>query len=188
MKKLLLMFTLTISLWANPNHKLYDKDLIDYWHKEFKSLSISERSALVKTFVKAIPYDLSYTLTAIHFKESYANRYSYNINSATNVDVGSFQINTKEYLRRQGLENNKWNTARAMEELRDYDLNFSEAVLTLESCIKKAKGDWGKAWGYYNKWNGSNLSYSKDIYAIIQVLKIYFSQDLYNQHKKRLTK
>lgn len=188
MGKIVLIFSLALSLWANPKHKLYDKDLINHWHKEFKSLTISERSALVKTFVKAIPYDLSYTLTAIHFKESYASRYSYNINSATNVDVGAFMINTKEYLRRQGLTYNKWNTARAMEELRDYDLNFSQAVLTLESCLKKSKGSWGKAWGYYNKWNGTNLSYSKDIYAIIQVLKKYFSQDLYKQHKKRLAK
>ena len=157
---------------------------IKEWEKTFLELSVQERSNLVKTFVKALPYDLSYTLTAIHLKESHAGRYFYNINAKNSVDVGAFQVNTKEYLRRQGLKANTWNTSRAMEALRDYDLNFSEAVITLESCLKKSKGNWRKAWGYYNQWgNGGNKAYSKDIYNIIQVLKKYFSTELYNKHR-----
>ena len=157
---------------------------IEEWDKVFKELSIQERSNLVKTFVKALPYDLSYTLTAIHLKESHAGRYFYNINAKNSVDVGAVQVNAEEYLRRQGLKANTWNTARAMDALRDYDLNFSEAILTLESCLKKAKGDWRKAWGYYNQWgNGGNKAYSKDISNIIKMLKKYFSTELYNKHK-----
>jgi len=182
MRKFILTFLITL-FWVN----VLSAKSIEYWHTEFKKLSTQERSALVKTFVKAIPYDLSYTLTAIHFKETFGDRYFYNINSATSVDVGSFQISTREYLRRQSLKPTKWNTARAMEDLRDYDLNFSEAIITLNSCLKKAKGNWKKAWGYYNQWGkGGNKEYSKDIYNIIQVLKKYFSQELYEMNKRRL--
>jgi len=179
-----LLVILIVSFLASSLGASTKEKSIEYWDKEFRNLSIQERSALIKTFVKAIPYDLSYTLTAIHFKETYGDRYFFNINSATNVDVGSFQINSAEYLRRQNLKINKWNTARAMEELRDYDLNFSQAILTMDSCLKKSKGDWRKAWGYYNQWsNGGNKAYSKDIYNIIQVLKKYFSTELYNKHR-----
>jgi len=111
----------------------------------------------------------------------------FNINDKKSVDVGIFMINSKEYLRRNSLEDNTWNTARAMELLQDFDLNFSEAILTFNSCLKKAKGDKKKAWGYYNQWNnGGNKEYSKDISAIIQVLKEYFSVEMYNKHRKEL--
>ena len=177
--KFLLLFLITL-VWVSS---LQAKSIKE-WEKTFKELSVQERSALVKTFVKGIPYDLSYTLTAIHLKESHAGRYFYNINAKNSVDVGAFQVNTKEYLRRQGRKASTWNTSRAMEALRDYDLNFSEAILTLESCLKKAKGDWRKAWGYYNQWgNGGNKAYSKDIFNIIQVLNKYFSKELYNKHR-----
>ena len=185
-KNKFLLIILIVSFLASSLGASTKAKSIEYWNKEFLNLSIQERSALIKTFVKAIPYDLSYTFTAIHFKETYGDRYLFNINSATNVDVGSFQINSAEYLRRQGLKINKWNTARAMEELRDYDLNFSQAVLTINSCLKKSKGDWRKAWGYYNQWtNGGNKAYSEDIYNIIQVLKKYISNSLYTEHKKK---
>jgi hypothetical protein len=162
---------------------------IEEWEEVFTSLTIQERSNLVKTFVRGIPYDLSYTLTAIALKESTAGRYYYNINNKYSIDVGIFQINSAEYLRRQALEINRWNTSRALEELRDYETNFSEAILTLMSCIKKANGDWKKAWGYYNQWgNGGNKEYSEDIYNIIQVLNKYFSIELYNKHKEKYLK
>lgn len=179
MVKVITLFLLFVSINVQAKS-------IQEWEEVFTSLTIQERSNLVKTFVKGIPYDLSYTLTAIHLKESTAGRYYYNINHKYSIDVGSFQINSAEYLRRQGLEINRWNTSRALEELRDYDLNFSEAVLTLRSCLKKAKGDWRKAWGFYNQWgNGGNKEYSEDIYNIIQVLKKYFSLELYNKHREK---
>ena len=150
----------------------------DYWNKTFQSLSYQERSSLVKTFVKALPYDMSFSLTAIHFKESFGDRYKININNSKSIDVGSFMINTKEYLRKRNIKNNSWNTSRAIEELLDYETNFLEALDILNICLKKAKGNWKLSYQYYNGWTSNSkrsIEYSKDIVNIIKVLKVYFN-------------
>lgn len=169
MKKLLLIILISCNLFALS---------IQEWDKVFQSLSIQERSNLVKTYVKSLPFDLAESLTAIHLKESTAGRYDFNVNKGTSIDVGDFMINTKEYNRRRGIINNKWNTARAMEVLQDYETNYLEALTILQDCHKESNGDWKKTYRYYNGWkSGSKRSYaySKDIQNILVVIRKYFN-------------
>lgn len=165
MKLLMIILILTFS---------YAED----WDKSFRDMSAQQRAAIIKTFVNAIPDDLSFSLAAIHFKESKGSKYMFNINSSTSIDVGAFMINTKEYNRRLKRKNNKWNTARAMEELKDYDTNYIIALDNFKYCLKEAKGNYKLAYQYYNGWkSGSKRSkqYAKDVYQIRKVLEKYFN-------------
>ena len=165
MRYLLAALLLTISLQAGS---------YNYWHKQFKNLSTMEKNELIKTFNKAQPYNLGYSMASIHFKESMGSRYQFNVNTSTSIDVGAFMINTKEYNRIKGKKNNKWNTARAMEELKDYEVNFHQALTNFQGCMEQSKGSYMKAFQYYNGWlSGSTRSkqYAKDIAIIIQILQ-----------------
>ncbi len=167
--KLLLILILSTSLYS---------ETVKQWDIIFQNLDYKQRSSLVKTFVKSIPFDLHYSLTAIHLKESHAGKYKININDGTSIDVGDFMINTKEYNRKRKIKNTKWNTARAIEELEDYETNYLEALTILLECHKKSNKVWKTTYRYYNGWtSGSKASYkySKDIANIIKVLRKYFN-------------
>ena len=168
MKKLLLILTFSSFLYSES---------IEYWHDIFKNLSYQERSALVKTFVRGIPENLSYSLTAIHLKESFGGRYKFNINSKYSIDVGDFMINTKEYMRKRDIRLTSWNVARVMEELGDYETNLLEAKTIFKYCLDEAKGDYKLAYRYYNDWKSGTsrgYAYAEDIVNIVKVLKKYF--------------
>lgn len=165
MKLALTLILLTLSLKASNYNE---------WHNKFINLSTVEKAELTKTFNKAQPFNLGYSMASIHFKESMGGRYQFNINNATSIDVGSFMINTKDYLRRTDRKVNKWNTARAMEELKDYEVNFHQALVNFQGCMKQSKGNYVKAFQYYNGWlSGSTRSkqYAKDLQIIIQILQ-----------------
>lgn len=165
MKYILTVLLLTISLQASN---------YNYWHKQFINLSTVEKNELIKTFNKAQPFNLGYSMASIHFKESMGSRYQFNINTATSIDVGSFMVNTKDYLRRTNRKVNKWSTARAMEELKDYEVNFHQALTNFQGCMKQSKGNYIKAFQYYNGWlSGSTRSkqYAKDLAIIISILQ-----------------
>jgi hypothetical protein len=174
--RLLAKLIILLSISSSLNAKVHD---FDYWDEEFRGLSIQERSSLIKTFAKALQYNQSYSLTAIHFKESFGSRYMININSETNVDVGALMINTKEYLRKKGIDNpTKWETARAIEELFPYEKNFEEAKKIFDICFIEARRNWKLTYQYYNGWtSGSQDSkdYAEDIAIIVKVLKKYFN-------------
>ncbi len=167
MRPIILILLLTTAIFAKS---------VEYWDNEFRSLSQENRNAIIKTFVKAIPDDLSYSLAAIHFKESYGDKYEFNINHSTSIDVGSFMINSLYYLKRQNLTINEWNTARALEELSNYDTNFLEARNILLDLIARYPGNWRLVYQRYNGgWSNSQASkdYAQDIINIQKVLKKY---------------
>ena len=151
---------------------------VEEWDKIFIELSLKEKSSLVKTFSKSLKYNLSYSMTAIHLKESFGDRWSININSVDSIDVGSFMSNTKEYLRRNNREINKFTTARAIEELMDYETNFYHALSVLRECLESSKGNSKLAYQYYNGWKSyskESKEYSQDVINIKKVLKKYFN-------------
>lgn len=149
---------------------------VQEWDNVFRTMTTEQKTQIVDTFLKARIYNFSYSLAAINLKESYGGKFKYNVNSTYSIDVGAFMINTKEYLRRTNQKVTKWNVARAMEDLNDYNTNFLMAAEILGNCYKEANGNWRLAYQYYNGWkSGSKASkeYSQDIVNIITMLKKY---------------
>lgn len=170
MNKLLFLTALVIVLYVQSAYA----QSYGYWNDQYKALSITQKQNLRETFKAAAHKDLSWSMTAIHFKESLGSKYKFNINTATSIDVGAFMVNTKEYLRRNNLKNNKWNTARAMEALLDYNTNLQAAIEIFETCLKKSKQNYQLAFQYYNGWTSgskASISYKNDIIIITQVLR-----------------
>jgi len=120
------------------------------WNYYINNLNKKEIKTLKKTFKKGLKHNLEYSLSAIHIKESLLDKYSYNINSKYSIDVGSFMINSYQYLKRHNKKINTFNTSRALEELRNYDINFLEAVYTLNYFLVYHNYNYRKAYASYN--------------------------------------
>ncbi len=168
-KTLVGLLLLTITVQAKVHS-------VKYWEDIYINLSVQQKSLLIRTFIKAKEYNLEYSLTAIALKESLAGKYKISISSIDSIDVGVFQINSKNYLRKNNIRKNNWNTARAIETLLDYETNFIEARNILQECLKKSRGNYKKSYELYNGWTSGSkrsIDYSKDIVNIIKVLKKY---------------
>jgi len=149
--------------------------LYSNWNYYINNLNKKEIKTLKKTFKKGLKYNLEYSLSAIHIKESLLDKYSYNINNQFSIDVGSFMINSYQYLKRHDKKINTFNTSRALEELRDYNINFLEAVYTLNYFLVYHNYNYRKAYASYNcGFDNKKLrckKYSEDIIKIIKILR-----------------
>ena len=104
MKKSILILGLSSLLLANP---------LNY-------LSQKQYDMFYKTWKKAQPFNLQYTMTAIVWQESDFGKYLIRLNSK---DCGYFQINVTT------LSNNHWKQDRICQRLiNDYDFGFSVAL------------------------------------------------------------
>ena len=149
--------------------------LYSNWNYYINNLNKQEIRTLTNTFKKGLKYNLEYSLSAIHIKESLLDKYSYNVNSKYSIDVGSFMINSYQYLKRHNKKINTFNTSRALEELRSYDINFLEAVYTLNYFLVYHNYNYRQAYASYNCGFDNKKSrckkYSEDIVKIIKILK-----------------
>ncbi len=153
-----------------------------YWRSMFINLSERKRYNLDTTFIKARPYDLSFSMTAIRLIETGGKDHSININKDKSfpyfsVDIGDFQINSKWYLKGQGRKVNRYTTARAVEELLIPDNNFDAAIKNYQYWLKVTKTNYNKSYRRYNGgWSNSynSIIYEQNVVNIIRVLKEFY--------------
>lgn len=160
--KYLLIIVLSISLHAS---------LLD----ELENLSFSQREVLLKTYIKAKPFDYHLTMMAIAWKESKFGKYPINLEDPS---CGVFH-NLIDTVAKGADRYTKNRICSSL--IQDFDYSFSESLKVLkyfENYWRNKRGDqylWSKTVASYNagfKW-GNGKDYLEDIKARVKALKVY---------------
>lgn len=131
----------------------------------------NQRIILQKAYDSGKPHDLSWTLSAIVWKESSAGK---NLANWRDPSVGPFHNLLFSVARREGVEGNPMLELAILNKLMyDFDFAAKHAIYEVKYWLKVHNGDWKKTWASYNagwKWE-KGKQYSNDIYKKIQYLK-----------------
>lgn len=164
-----ILFILSISLGllhgsnvVNP--KVYDEKSRKYYKKykqEWNILPKENKDRIIKSFKRAMEYNLGYTLAATRFLEnrgsdtSYSNKKSINKNihkDYITYDCGDYGINTMTYLDsiKQATKDHDAHIAACKKLATDKKLNLKMAMATYNYALRRYNGNLIKAWNYYN--------------------------------------
>lgn len=122
------------------------------------------------------PYDLSWSLMAIVWKESRAGKWNINLQDPS---VCPFMININTAIRRTELKDTGFNrNVLAQELMDDFRLCTAHAVTELTYWRAKYGNNWRQIWSSYNGgYNNSSPAaqkYAQDIVDIIKRLKVIY--------------
>lgn len=142
------------------------------YEKDWQALSKTQKKMAKMIYSYAERDDLGWTATAIAWQESQFGRWQINVNSASSLDCGMFQNNTRSVARHEDVPYNRFNKKEICTRLiTSYTYAYINFAKEIEYWRGVHKDDWRKIWSSYNGgWKG-NSHYSESIYARIQVLK-----------------
>lgn len=174
MKKILLIFLLTPSLfsaWINPE---CDVDTTDYDHWQLIEkyeyewtcqMSVSERMSVWESYQAGLPHGYGLTLAGINWKESKGGRWQIGLDG---TGFGIYHIDIKWFLVRMKIDDepyirSKWATYIVTEPwyAEQYVINF------LKELDNRFKGNRYKMWQAYN----GSKAYADDMRLRIRVLR-----------------
>lgn len=140
-----------------------------------------QKQVLLKAYEYGKPYDLSWSLMAIAWKESRAGKWNINLQDPA---VCPFMININTAIKRTNLKDTSFNrNVLAQELIDDFGLCAAHAVTELTYWRAVHGENYRKIWASYN--GGYNYSspqaagYAQEIADIIKRLKVIF-KDLEN--------
>lgn len=133
--------------------------------------SMRQKITLLSAYMYGIPYDLSYSLAAIAWKESSAGDVPMNLNDPS---FGIHHITLKNAIIYSGRPDTHRNRQIVASELvKSNRLSSEFAIINLNYWRMQYGDDWMKVWASYNKgWNvEAGMSYARDISEKIKVIK-----------------
>lgn len=149
--KYLLLFILTI------NSQLYACEAL-----ESAGLDFDQKLVLRHSFEYGRPYDLSYSLAAIAWKESSGGRYRINLQDPA---AGIHMITIKNALSYSGRKDTPFNRNKLAQELiENPNLSAGYSVINLNFWRSVYGNNWGLVWRSYN--GGTSGSKASQEYAI----------------------
>ena len=188
MIKLLTTLLIIVNLYSSDN-------LVKYYTNQLNHLDKQQIKCLKQIWNKAKPFDLSYTMCAIGFKESSLGKFMFNLKDGGKNSLGSYGVFhnmvdsvysryvkdlTYKPINRNIIISTKLDIAKRLVD--DFDFSFSQSLAELKYwenvAIVKHK-EWDK-WRYMIMcYNGGTYGYSKlygknyyiHIVAIIKAIK-----------------
>jgi hypothetical protein len=142
-------------------------------------LTKQQKDVLFKTFKKAKPYDLSYTMVAILWQESFFGKYKINLQDPS---CGYFHKLLPEYAKELNLKPNNWNQSRICQSLLNFNTSFDVALSTLQTKYNYCKITYNSNYEpllwkcMVTRYNGSGKQakkYYKEITKKIRALNIW---------------
>jgi hypothetical protein len=176
MKLLFLLFIFVSSIFAKP---VTEADALKEWH----NLSPSQIDVMNTVWNFGSKYNLSWTMTAICWKESKFGLISIPLSKQSD-DFGIMQINLAEYFRSHNIKYNSWNRSKFASLFVRDDIKCLNAAkdIILELALKKPKhSGWRWVWSRYNQgYNVTHIgeSYASDIATYIRVMKKIANSDI----------